>query len=312
MKQQYKKFIWIGSIVIGLVFIYALLVQPVVARASRVSSEVKRQTKGIQSFLNIKRYPFGPPSAEVHQFILEDKALMEKAYEEAITRLNIKKEELLPEEGVQPSLYFQEKLAMVKRELSTKAAARQVQLEKVITFVDEEEVPPEEDIPELLRKLDIVKELVEIAISSQVKGIGEITITSLGKGEAAKEKIKREATFPKYWGQLPKGYPQEQMMPPGGYPYPYAPTRGVEKRKTPSELSVGTDEDEDFFEQLVVQFLLKSDVRTIVLFLNNLQKSNYFLIVDKMEVSSFPYSPELKTFFVAKVYYLPPQEAKTE
>lgn len=163
----------IFAVVIGGVF--AVRVRPVLVGGRELSERFVEKVNEKSDFLS---RPEGPPTEKLIKETREENEMLLAGYWEGIEELNMVKPGLLPEDTARPSIYWLDTLRRTRRELSAAARRAGIDIPKGLSFGDE--IPSDDQVPELLRRLKIIEEVLTLAVRSKLKSV---TGVSLGTEE---------------------------------------------------------------------------------------------------------------------------------
>ena len=167
------------AILIGAFFVK---VRPLLIKSKELASQYSAMIVEKQNFLS---RPEGPPTQKLIKETEEKNQLLQNVYTEGMEKLDLEKPSLLPENIARPSIHWLDVLRRTRNKLSTEAKKSNVEIPANLSFGDD--IPSDEEVPELLYRLVIVEEILTIAIENRLKSITNIqlgiegTINSSGK-----------------------------------------------------------------------------------------------------------------------------------
>ncbi len=167
---------WYVSLVIFAIFlvsIFAIRVRPLQKKGASLASEYRRKIASKRSFLSRAE---GPPTEKLKALVNEEGKSLRNAYTAGVKRLNLIKPELLPEGASRPGIYWLDVLRKTRKGLLAQAIRSGVDIPRGLSFPDN--IPLEDEVPELLRTLRMIEEVLTLAIKSGMK-----SVTNIGAGD---------------------------------------------------------------------------------------------------------------------------------
>ncbi len=154
---------------IFLVSIFAIRVRPLQKKGASLTREYREKIASKKSFLS---RPEGPPSEMLIKSVKVEGESLRNAYGTGVKRLNLAKPEFLPPGTSRPGIYWLDELRKTRKGLLAQAIRSDVDIPRGLSFPDN--IPAEDEVPELLRRLKIVEEILTMAIKSRVKSVASI------------------------------------------------------------------------------------------------------------------------------------------
>ncbi len=164
---------WHLSLVIFAIFlvsIFAIKVRPLQKKGASLIREYREKIASKESFVS---RAVGPPTEMLKASVKEEGESLQNAYGAGVKRLNLIKPELLPEGTSRPGIYWLDVLRKTRRGLLSQAG-RDVDIPRGLSFPDNMPPPDEDEVPELLRTLRIIEEVLTLAIKSGMKSVADI------------------------------------------------------------------------------------------------------------------------------------------
>ena len=156
---------------IFLVSIFAIKVRPLQKKGASLIREYRGKIAEKISFVSRAE---GPPTEMLKASVKEEGESLQNAYRAGVKTLNLIKPELLPEDTSRPGIYWLDVLRKTRRGLLTQAMRSHVEIPRGLSFPDDMAPPLEDEVPELLRTLRIIEEVLTLAIKSGVKSVADI------------------------------------------------------------------------------------------------------------------------------------------
>ncbi len=168
-----KWFIFLVSFTVVLAGIFTVKVKPVLKESEALSAEFKEKIGRKKELISGQE---GPPTRMLIKSIHRANESLYNVYREGVEKLNLIEPELLPENTPRPNIYWLDILRRARAELRAKARKSEVQIPAGLSFGDD--MPDADDVPNLLRRLEIVKEILTLAINSKVKSVADVQLGS--------------------------------------------------------------------------------------------------------------------------------------
>ena len=176
-----KKGIPIILSLLFMLFMYVLLFRGLFIKGKLLDNQLKDKTGDIATYRGALK---GLPMIDITPILMERKRELDSIYRDYITHLEIPS---LRDEALsnieRPGLYFKEELHKVYKDLKAESEDVEVKIPPTLGF--DERVPQDEEVPDLLYKLEIAKVLSKSAITNKVIELSTIEFTKDGKGDPA-------------------------------------------------------------------------------------------------------------------------------
>lgn len=163
---------WHVSLVIFAIFlvsIFAIRVRPLQKKGASLTSEYRRKIASKKSVFSRHE---GSPTEKLKASVKEEGESLKNAYRAGVKRLNLIKPELLPEDTSRPGIYWLDVLRKTRKGLLAQAMRSDVDIPRGLSFPDN--IPPGDEVPELLRTLRMIEEVLTVAIKSGMKSVADI------------------------------------------------------------------------------------------------------------------------------------------
>ncbi len=156
---------------IFLIGIFAIKVRPLQKKGASLNAEYREKVAARESFIARRE---GPPTEMLEALVEEEGESLQDAHGVGVKRLNLVKPELLPEDTSRPGIYWLDVLRKTRRGLRVQAVRSDVDIPTGLGFPDDMPPPTEDEVPELLRRLRTIEEVLTLAIKSGVKSVAGI------------------------------------------------------------------------------------------------------------------------------------------
>jgi hypothetical protein len=162
-----------------MLFIYVLLFRGLFIKGKLLDNQLKDKTGDIATYKGALK---DLPMIDITPILMERKRELESIYRDYVTHLEIHSTRNEALSNIErPGLYFKEELHKVCKELKQESEEVGVQIPLTLGF--DERVPQDEEVPDLLYKLEIAKVLSKNAITNKVTELSTIEFTKDGKGD---------------------------------------------------------------------------------------------------------------------------------
>jgi len=163
-----KWHVFVVIFAIFLIGIFAIKVRPLQKKGASLTVEYREKVAEKKRF---DARPEGPPTKRLKGSVKEEGESLKNAYGAGVKGLNLAKPELLSEGTSRPGIYWLDVLRKTRRGLLTQAMRSHVEIPRGLSFPDDMAPPLEDEVPELLRTLRIIEEVLTLAIKSGVKSV---------------------------------------------------------------------------------------------------------------------------------------------
>ena len=174
MIMEHSRKIWL-LVMLGLAavfgILFAVLVRPMYSKANDLHSQYRRKVSTRQRFMT---RPQGAPTDSLLRAVLQEDKLLGDTLTQAVSELGMKKTRLLPEAVPRPSIYWLDVLRKTRLALTRDARKAGMGIPRGLTFGND--IPSDEQVPRLLRKLTLVEELVGLGIKSGISSFSDLDI----------------------------------------------------------------------------------------------------------------------------------------
>ncbi len=171
---QHSRKIWL-LVMIGLAvvsgIVFAVAVKPIHSRAKNLHLRYFMKTAIKEKFITRLQ---GAPTDSLLRAVVEEDKLLNDTLAHTVRELNLQKAELLPEMTARPSIYWLDVLRKTRLALTRETRKAGMEIPQGLTFGDD--IPSDEKVPELLRKLELVEELIRLGIKSGVNSFSDLNL----------------------------------------------------------------------------------------------------------------------------------------
>jgi len=157
---------------------YALLVLPAQSKLHTISVELRSLLEEEAQYINVRRYPQGPPSQEVLKQIEEVNNILRTQYEEAVKKLDLVKDNPVEDTDVPPKNIWFAKVDEVLKDVRNKAMRTGVELDKDAFSFFTEKNPTDEEVPDLIMELELAHTLALLAFDAGLDKVGKLEFYS--------------------------------------------------------------------------------------------------------------------------------------
>ena len=153
--------------------IFAVAVAPIHSRANDLRSQYLTK---LATREKLTTRPQGAPTGSLLRAVVQEDKLLNDTLAQAVRELSLQKAELLPEATARPSIYWLDVLRKTRLALTREARKAGMGIPKGLTFGDD--IPSDEEVPELLRRLEVIEELVGLGIKSRMSSLSDLSLRS--------------------------------------------------------------------------------------------------------------------------------------
>ncbi len=153
--------------------LFAAVVKPIVSQANDLRSQYLTKLAAKEKFMT---RPQGSPTHSLLKAVLGEDKLLNDTLAQALRELSLQKAKLLPEAAARPSIHWLDVLRKTRLALTREARKAGMGIPKGLTFGDD--IPSDEEVPELLRRLEVIKELVGLGIKSRMSSLSDLSLGS--------------------------------------------------------------------------------------------------------------------------------------
>ena len=173
---EHSRKVWL-LVMLGLAAVFAILfaimARPMYSKANDLRSQYLGKVSAMQRFMT---RPQGAPTDSLLKAVLQEDKLLNDTLAQAVSELGMKKTKLLPEAVPRPSIYWLDVLRKTRLVLTRDARKAGMGIPRGLTFGND--IPSDEQVPQLLRKLTLIEELVGLGIKSGMSSFSDLEIGS--------------------------------------------------------------------------------------------------------------------------------------
>ncbi len=175
MKKKQLMLPGIGvAAVILIVCVCKLKIIPFLNEKNLVAAQLRKNESMIKDFFSRTE---GPPSKGLADVISYRSKILSENYQLGVSRLGLKVQKIFPPEDELPSIYWLDVLDKTHRALLAKAAEAYVSIPAESGFIGCGGDVSGEDVPNLLRKLEATKGMLQFAFDAKVDKVEKLTMS---------------------------------------------------------------------------------------------------------------------------------------